>query len=426
MKTIDYAAFNEQLFVEKLANGLTVYVQPKSGFQKAIATLGVNYGSIDTQFTVDGKLFEQPAGIAHFIEHKMFDKKDYDVFELFNRTGAAANAYTSFTKTNYLFSTTEDLKANLDILLDFVQIPYFTKEKVEREKGIIDQEINMYLNDPDNRLYFQTIHDLYPNSPLAEDIAGTVASVDQITLPDIEQAYQLFYRPENMTLFITGKVVPEQAIAWVKENQQQKSFPKGPTAKRMLRLPPIDHNDIHFHQMAISRPKAAIGIRGNDVCPHGRDGLAYEIAISLVMDLFFSETAEDYTRLYQEGVLDDSFSWEFENERGFHFALLSGDTNQPEEFINQILTIMHQIPERLPEMHSAFALQKKELLGNYIEMMDSEEAISGQFDGFTEAPSTIYDEVAVLNSLTLQQALAFVTDYLETASIQPEIIQENR
>lgn len=162
MKTIEYHQFGEQLFVEKLANGLTVYLQPKRGFHKTIATLGVNYGSVDSQFNLAGKLISQPAGIAHFLEHKMFDKKDYDVFELFNQTGASANAYTSFTNTNYLFSTAGNLKKNLMILLDFVQIPYFTEEKVTREKGIIDQEINMYRNDAGNRIYFQTVADLYP------------------------------------------------------------------------------------------------------------------------------------------------------------------------------------------------------------------------------------------------------------------------
>ncbi|EEI23866.1 MAG: pitrilysin family protein [Lentilactobacillus hilgardii] len=425
MKTIDYASFNEQLFVEKLENGLTVYLQPKKGFEKSIAILGVNYGSVDTDFSINGTPVSQPAGIAHFIEHKMFDKKDYDVFELFNKTGASANAYTSFTKTNYLFSTTEDLRDNLLILLDFVQKPYFTTEKIEREKGIIDQEINMYLNDPDNRIYFQTIQDLYPQSPLSEDIAGTVDSVSKITLADVQRAYETFYRPDNMSLFITGRVNPEETLSWIKENQRQKSWSVPAVIERNLVFPTVANDKINKYQMAISRPKASIGIRGNDSVPRGREGLAYEIAISLVLDLFFSETAEDYTQLYQDGVLDDSFSWEFENERGFHFAILNGDTNKPQDFIDKLLKIIRQIPKKLSGMSSEFELQKKELLGNYIEMMDSEEAISGQFDGFLSEPLTIYDEVGILDSLTLEQTVAFAEQYFDSASIQSEIIQAN-
>lgn len=426
MKLIDYPTFNEQLFTAKLENGLAIFLQPKKGFQKTFATLGVNYGSIDTDFTVNGQLIRQPAGIAHFIEHKMFDKKDYDVFELFNKTGAAANAYTSFTKTNYLFATTEDLKSNLNILLDFVQQPYFTTPKIEREKGIIDQEINMYQNDADNRLYFQTVHDLYPRSPLAEDIAGTTASVDKISLADVQQAYTTFYRPENMALFVTGKVNPQETLSWIKENQLKKQWPPAPHVNRQLVLPKADQTQRHYHQMAISRPKAAIGIRGTNMIPRNRKGVTNELAISLVMDLFFSETSETYTRLYQDGILDDSFSWEFENERGFHFTLLNGNTDHPEQFVNQISAIFKKIPDQLVGMNREFDLQKKELLGNYIEMMDSEEAISGQFDGFLDEPVTIYDEVEILNSLTLEQAINFVTQYLNSASIQAEIIEADR
>ena len=202
MELIDYPNYNEKLFVQTLSNGLTVYLQPKAGFNKTTAVLGVNYGSVDSQFMLNGEKVVQPAGIAHFLEHKMFDKKDYDVFELFNKTGARSNAFTSFTKTNYLFSTAESVKENLDILLDFVQIPYFTQAKVQREKGIIDQEINMYQNDPDNQAYFKTIASLYPNSVLANDIAGDIQTVDKITLEDVELAYRTFYRPENMSLFL--------------------------------------------------------------------------------------------------------------------------------------------------------------------------------------------------------------------------------
>ncbi len=141
MELIDYPNYNEKLYVQKLANGLTVYLQPKAGFNKTTAVLGVNYGSIDSEFMLNGEKVVQPAGIAHFLEHKMFDKKDYDVFELFNKTGARSNAFTSFTKTNYLFSTAESVKENLDILLDFVQIPYFTQQKLNVKKGLLIKKL---------------------------------------------------------------------------------------------------------------------------------------------------------------------------------------------------------------------------------------------------------------------------------------------
>ncbi|KRK89176.1 EF-P 5-aminopentanol modification-associated protein YfmH [Lentilactobacillus sunkii] len=423
MELIDYPNYNEKLFVQTLSNGLTVYLQPKAGFNKTTAVLGVNYGSIDSQFLLNGEKVIQPAGIAHFLEHKMFDKKDYDVFELFNKTGARSNAFTSFTKTNYLFSTAESFKDNLDILLDFVQIPYFTQEKVEREKGIIDQEINMYKNDPDNQAYFETIASLYPNSVLSEDIAGDVASVGKITLADVELAYKTFYRPENMSLFITGKLDPSETLRWIEDNQAGKQVPKPVRVKRLVELPSTGDETIQQSKMDVSRPKVTLGLRGNDQVPTGREGLKYEIALSVMFDLFLSENSVEYDKLYHDEIIDDSFSWEFENERGFHFAVISCDTAKPRELIKRLKQIIADIPEKIDSLSDEFQLQKNELFGNYIEMMDSEEAISGQFDGFIGEPVTIYDEVEILKSMTLADVSAIANDFLSRVTVQEVLIQ---
>ncbi|KRL21811.1 EF-P 5-aminopentanol modification-associated protein YfmH [Lentilactobacillus kisonensis] len=423
MKTIDYPIYNEKLIVNKLSNGLTVYIQPKPGFNKTTAVLGVNYGAIDRTFQVNGKKITQPAGIAHFLEHKMFDKQDYDVFELFNKTGARSNAYTSFTTTNYLFSTAESLKENLDILLDFVQIPYFTQEKVQREKGIIDQEINMYQNDLDNQAYFKIIANLYPDSALATDIAGTVKTVDQIQLADVQLAYNTFYRPENMSLFITGKVDPQLAMTWIVNNQKNKATPQPQVLQRENNFVENSQEHVEQFKMDVARPKVTIGLRGNDLVPTGRDGLKYEIAISIMFDLFFSENAVEYDKLYRDEIIDDSFSWEFENERSFHFAVLGCDTKKPADFIKQMHSIIRMIPNQIVNKTSEFILQKNELLGNYIEMMDSEEAISGQFDGFIGEPVTIYDEVAILNELTLADVTAIAKSFLSKATMQEVMIR---
>lgn len=425
MESIDYPTYHEKLFVSRLVNGMMVYIQPKPGFNKTAAILGVNYGSIDRSFRVNGEQVVQPAGIAHFLEHKMFDKKDYDVFELFNQTGARSNAYTSFTKTNFLFSTTESVQDNLNILLNFVQEPYFTAEKVQREKGIIDQEINMYQNDPDNQAYFTTISELYPDSTLAMDIAGTVQTVDQIQLADVQLAYQSFYRPDNMSLFITGKVDPEETLAWIEANQQTKPKQKPQTLERLIDFSENKPEKVHHVDMNVARSKATVGLRGNDPVPSGRAGLRYEIGVSIMFDLFFGENAGEYDKLYHDGIIDDSFSWEFENERGFHFAILGCDTNQTVAFINRVRTIIHEIPSTILSKTQEFQLQKNEQLGNYIEMMDSEEAISGQFDGFIGEPVTIYDEVEILKDLTLQDVVEIANSFLDRATMQEVVISTN-
>ncbi len=423
MKKINYSEFGEQLFSAQLKNGLRIYVQPKKDFYKTSAFLGVNFGSIDNTFELQGKKIHLPAGVAHFLEHKMFDKKDYDVFELFNKTGARSNAFTSFTQTNFLFSTTEYLKENIDILLNFVQQPYFTEAKVQREKGIIAQEIQMYQNDPNNRLYFETISAMYSGSALASDIAGTVEDVDSITLEDVKTAYSAFYRPENMALFVTGKVDPDQLINWVRVNEKNQHSIKPNSVKRVFNLDPPNPEKTSILAMDVSRPKVALGLRGSDFVPNGRLGIKYELAISIMLDMFFSENSISYEKLFQEEIIDDSFSWEFENERGFHFGIFTGDTSKPGEFIKRIKEILPTIPQQLKTMSKEFQLQKNELLGNYISMADSEEAISGEFDPFIEDPITIYDEIEILNSLSLKDVIESSKQFLDKASSQQVIIK---
>src|SRR5699024_5710194 len=200
-----YPLLNETLYEEILANGLKVLLLPKKNFHKTYGLFSTNYGSIDNKFGYAGEDLQQvPDGIAHFLEHKMFEKKEGDAFQLFGKLGASANAFTSFTRTSYLFSATENIKKNLLTLLDFVQDPYFTEETVEKEKGIIGQEIQMYQDDPNWRLFFGILQNLYPKHPLHIDIAGTIASIEKITAADLYRCYQVFYHPANMTLFVVG------------------------------------------------------------------------------------------------------------------------------------------------------------------------------------------------------------------------------
>ena len=309
--------------------------------------------------------------------------------------------------------------------MDFVQIPYFTQAKVQREKGIIDQEINMYQNDPDNQAYFKTIASLYPNSVLANDIAGDIQTVDKITLEDVELAYRTFYRPENMSLFITGKLDPSEVMNWIEDNQRRKSTPAPINLQRRLTLPEASKETVLHTKMDVSRPKITLGLRGSDQVPTGRDGLKYEIAISVMFDLFLSENSVEYDKLYHDEIIDDTFSWEFENERGFHFAVINGDTDKPLELINRLKQIIADIPTKIGHLQAEFQLQKNELFGNYIEMMDSEEAISGQFDGFIGEPVTIYDEVEILKSLTLGDVFEAAHSFLDQATVQEVMIQNS-
>lgn len=227
MNKTEYEQINETLYHEVLPNGLTVYLLPKNDYHKTYGLFSTNYGSIDNEFIPYGEKekVKVPDGIAHFLEHKLFEKEDGDVFQLFGKQGASANAFTSFTKTSYLFSTTDQVEKNLTTLIDFVQAPYFTEETVNKEKGIIGQEIQMYEDDPNWRMFFGILNNLYPTHPLHIDIAGTVESIDKITAQDLYTCYRTFYQPSNMVLFVVGKMEPEKLMKLIRENQEAKKFP---------------------------------------------------------------------------------------------------------------------------------------------------------------------------------------------------------
>lgn len=215
METIRYDALQETLYRETMENGLQVYVLPKPGFQKTYATFSTKYGSIDNHFRVEGQEdIAVPDGIAHFLEHKMFEEPEGDIFATFASQGASANAFTSFDQTVYLFSATENIPANLETLVNFVQHPYFTDQNVEKEKGIIGQEIGMYRDNPDWRVYFGLIEAMYKVHPVHIDIAGTVESIGTITKETLYTCYNAFYHPSNMLLFVVGGSIPKKCLSW--------------------------------------------------------------------------------------------------------------------------------------------------------------------------------------------------------------------
>lgn len=403
-----YKAFNETLYTQTLANGLQVNLLPKRGFHKTYAIFSTNFGSIDRTFIPQNETtaVTQPAGIAHFLEHKMFDKKGYDAFDLFGKYGADSNAFTSFTKTSYLFSATQNVRKNLEILLNFVQEPYFTDDSVAKEKGIIGQEIQMYDDDADWQLYMGILNNLYPNHPAHVDIAGTTDSIDKITTHDLYLAYKTFYHPVNMDLFVVGNIDPEEILKWVQENQASKNF-------KPFKEPQVDNQDIRPKEIVkhrvislpINRTKCIVGLKGLDDIPAGREGLAYQLQANLMFYLLFGESSEQYLKLYDQGIVDDTFSYEFDVQRSFHYASFSGDTDQPAAFQTQIKEILGQAEQRLSHLTNQFELAKKEMLGRLLQRMDSLEAIANSYDGQMFDQATIFDQAEIYEKMTLDDLI---------------------
>lgn len=401
----EYPQINEVLYTEKMANGLTVYLLPKNDYHKTYGLFTTNYGSIDNEFIPLGEeeLTKVPDGIAHFLEHKMFEKENGDVFQQFGRQGASANAFTSFTKTSYLFSTTDEVEKNLETLIDFVQEPYFTKETVEKEKGIIGQEIQMYLDDSNWRLFFGILGNLYPKHPLHIDIAGTVASIADITAEDLYKCYHTFYHPSNMTLFVVGKMNPEKMMAFIRENQAKKVFAQ---AKPIVRhFPKETTTDIvreSMMEMAISRPKVIVGLKGIDEVPtDGFERLKYKTSINLLLQLLLGNTSQNYLRLYDEGLLDDSFSYEFSLDRSFHFADFGGDSDQPELLAEELEKILLSFEKSTELTEENLELLKKKMIGKYLQSLNSLEYIANRFSQSLYGEVTIFDTIQVIEAIEL-------------------------
>lgn len=413
-----YQKFNQTIYREQLANGLRVQLLPMAGYHKTYAILTTDFGSIDNHFIPyqQQDAIQVPDGVAHFLEHKMFEKADHDAFDLFGKLGADSNAFTSFTQTSYLFSTTSNLHENLNVLLDFVQDPYFTAKTVKKEQGIIGQEIQMYDDDPSWRLYLGILGNLYPKDPMRIDIAGTVDSISHITPEILMQSYRTFYQPSNMNLFIVGQLDPAATSEWIEQNQAAKEFSPAETPRRLFNLnDPTAHDVIPFRSltMDIVRPKVMVGLRGTKQFTTGQKRLHYKLAIDLLLDVLFDDTSDNYLRLYNNETLDDTFSYSFEMQRGFHFAYFSSDTNQMERFADEVIAILESADQQIEAARTRFEGIKRAELGRLIGLLDSPEAIANRFAGDLFDNANLMDEIQMLETITIddlyQVAKEFIT-----------------
>ncbi|MCD5072197.1 EF-P 5-aminopentanol modification-associated protein YfmH [Enterococcus hirae] len=428
MNKTEYDQINETLYHEVLPNGLTVYLLPKNDYHKTYGLFSTNYGSIDNDFIPYGsdKKIKVPDGIAHFLEHKLFEKEDGDVFQLFGQQGASANAFTSFTKTSYLFSTTDQVEKNLTTLLDFVQAPYFTEETVNKEKGIIGQEIQMYEDDPNWRMFFGILNNLYPEHPLHIDIAGTVESIEAITADDLYTCYRTFYQPSNMVLFVVGKLEPEKLMELIRANQNAKDFPPAQKIKRYF---PDNNGDIiakSSMRSAITRDKFVLGIKGLDVLPaEGKELLRYKTALNLLFQLLLGNTSQNYLKMYNDGLIDDSFGFEFSLDREFHFADFSGDTDQPEKATEKVKEILLHFEEDQELSEENLTLLKKKMLGQYFQTLNSLEYIANQFTQSLFGDQTLFDLPEIIESIQLADVLKVGRSFIKEEAFSEFYMQPN-
>lgn len=402
MEKIKFDQLQEEILHETMANGLEVYIIPKKGFNKSFATFTTKYGSIDNHFVPLDKddYTKVPDGIAHFLEHKLFEKEDGDVFQQFSKQGASANAFTSFTRTAYLFSSTSEFELNLKTLIDFVQDPYFSEKTVEKEKGIIGQEINMYDDNPDWRLYFGTIQNMYHTHPVKIDIAGTIDSIAGITKDMLYECYHTFYHPSNMLLFIVGEVNGKEIMDKIRSNQETKDYQPQPEVKRQFEDEPsevaVKKSQL---KMNVQTPKVMLGIKARHVNLQGKELLKTELSANILLEMLFGKSSSIHEDLYSTGLIDQSFSYDYTQEQGFGFALLGGDTLHPDELSEKLTDLLLQAKTGtgLDEKSLERIIKKK--IGSFLRSLNSPEYIANQFTRYAFNDMNLFDVVPILEQI---------------------------
>ena len=397
-----YPAVKEMVYRTRLANGLTVALLPKKEFKEVYGSVTVQFGSVDTLVTeVDGYVKEYPAGIAHFLEHKLFEREDAsDLMSAFTSLGADSNAFTSFTKTSYLFSATDHFLENLDLLDELVTSAHFTEDSILREQDIIQQEREMYQDDPDSCLFFSTLANLYPGTPLATDIVGSEESISQINLTNLQENFTRFYKPVNMSLFLVGNFDVDQVQDYF-ERKELEDLDVKEVAREKLVLQDVKQTD--SMRMEVSSPKLAIGVRGKREVAEA-DCYRYHILLKLLFAMMFGWTSDRFQKLYESGKIDASLSLEVEVTSRFHFVMLTMDTKEPVALSHQFRKAIRNFTKDLDITEDHLDIIKREMFGEFFSSMNSLEFIATQYDAFGQG-ETIFDLPKILQEITLEDVL---------------------
>ena len=369
MSIREYPRLGEKLYKRTLSNGLTLMVVPRPGFTKKLAYFVTDFGSIHTDFELEGRVVHAPAGIAHFLEHKMFDLPgDRDVSAELAALGAGTNAFTSYDITAYYISCTENFEPALKILLEFVSTPYFTEESVEKEIGIIDQEIGMHLDNPDSRVFEMLAEGLYKEHPIRIPILGSSESIRKITPQLLHDCHRAFYTPGNMILCVVGDVDPKRVEQMAIEILGDQMRPVGKKLRPWLETMERS-TEIQTRQMEVAMPMFNLGFK----CEYpgsGEAAIRQEMIGDLAAEALFGESSELYLRLYEEGLIDSSFGGGFETIDGMAMLLCSGDSDDAYAVKDAVLAQAQKIvAEGVSE--EAFLRMKRSAFGRRIRDLDS-------------------------------------------------------
>lgn len=416
MNKIEYKNIGETVFCGELPNGLQVYVIPKPGFQSFYAIYGTKYGGAMRRFSLDGQMHDTPAGVAHFLEHKMFDLPGGDnALNILSANGADPNAFTSSGATCYYFRCTSGFEENLRMLLHFVSTPYFTEETVQKEQGIIGQEIRMGDDSPGSEIYYNLLSLLYDHHPIKDKVAGTIDSIAEITAQTLYDCHKVFYSPSNMVLCVEGDVNPEKILSIASEElpPEKNSIPHADFGAPESLLPAAAKKSV---SMEVSAPQFLIGAKVDPFAD-----LRTKIVASIALKLLCGSSSSFYTRLYAEGLLTRDFDFETDYSAETGTVIIGGESPDPEkvyaEFVKELASVASDGFDR-----AYFDRCLKSAIGSRLRSLEDFEdvcvnTVFGRFEGFD-----YFDGYELIKGITKEDCESWLAENLPEERLAISII----
>jgi predicted Zn-dependent peptidase len=411
-------------------SGLTALFCPKRGFRKKYACYSTFYGSVDSEFVeASGARLKVPDGIAHFLEHSLFETEEGNVSDLFSKRGAYNNAATSFTTTTYLFASSERFYENLELLLSFVETPVFKPEKVEKEKGIIEQEIKGYEDNPGWVSYMGLLENLFEKHPMRIDIAGTPESIRRIDSDTLHRCYGTFYRPSNMILFVVGDVDADELYSFISERSRFARAPLSAGPGKVGRIYPAEPRGVFRREtrkrMEVGLPKLLLGFKEVGVPERGDEFVIHDLASELALEVLFGRSSDLFRELYEARLVLDDFGASYGMGAGIGYGIIGGDTTRPDELRDALLGRITGLIER-GITDEDFERERRKFMGGFIRGFNSLEYIAGHYTYFRFHGFDLFRSVDLLSRIEKKKVEARVRELLDPSSYSSYVVETMR
>ncbi len=416
----------ESTFCTTLENGLKVYICQKKGFGKKIGMFGTKYGSVVNDFVdiTTGKRIKVPDGIAHFLEHKLFEKEGANALDLFSKMGVSSNAYTSFDQTVYFFETSEKFEESIGMLVKLIKEPYFTDENVQKEQGIIGQEISMYDDDPSFMVYFNALRAMYQKNPVRIDIAGTIESISHITKELLYTCYNTFYSPQNMFFLVVGDVDVDKTIDIIEENIK-KYETKVDTNAKIEKFSEDEPKEVAqkeiVQKMEIYLPQLCIGYKLD--LAKKEEIIKNEIIVSIISDMYFSKQSDFFEREYNNGKINSFIDMQYEGSDTFSHVILSTTSTDIDSIEKDILDYINQIKKE-PIDEELFEVIKRKKIGEAILSSDSLNVSYRRVIDSILDDTSVYADMEILKNIKASDIKEFLNKLSEENRVSSKIISK--